>query len=144
MPTNNLFSLTFPDSWKETTVYTFEGPFDCGVQHNIVLGVDPAVDKKIGLAEYAKQQFGSFREALPGFELLNEHEFTLASGLAAYEFVYRYSPSDERALYQRQITIILEGKGYVFTSTFSKKTLDTMSDDLDRVLASLRPLRMEQ
>ena len=140
---NNLFQLTFPAPWKETTVHTFEGPFDSGVQHNLVLVIDPAVEKKIPLAEYAKQQFGSFKEALPGYELINEHEITLLSGIPAYEFVYRYSPSDDRALYQRQITIIIEGKGYIFTSTFSKKTLKTIGDDVDQIIASFRPLKME-
>jgi hypothetical protein len=143
MPTNNLFSLSFPSPWKETTVHTFEGPFDSGVQHNLVLVIDPAVDKKIELADYAKQQFGSFKEALPGYELINEHEFALPSGVKAYEFVFRYSPSDEQALYQRQITLIIEGKGYIFTSTFSKKTLKTISDDVDQIIASFRPLKTE-
>jgi hypothetical protein len=37
MPNNNLFQRTFPDGWKETTVYTFEGTHDSGVQNNLVL-----------------------------------------------------------------------------------------------------------
>jgi hypothetical protein len=37
MQTNNLLQLTFPNGWKESTVYTFEGTHDSGVQHNQVL-----------------------------------------------------------------------------------------------------------
>jgi hypothetical protein len=143
MTSNNVFQLTLPSPWRETTVHTFEGPFDTGVQHNLVLVIDPAVDKNQPLGEYAKQQFGSFKESLPGYELLNEHEITLPSGIKAYEFVYRYSPSDDRALYQKQLTVIIEGKGYIFTSTYSKKTLKTIADDVDHIIASFRPLKPE-
>ena len=45
---NNLFQLTIPDTdWKETTTYTFEGPNDSGVQHNLVLVILNDVPKKV-------------------------------------------------------------------------------------------------
>jgi hypothetical protein len=140
MPTNNLFSLTFHDGWRETTVYTFEGPFDSGVQHNLVLVIDPSVDRKMPLAEYAKQQFGTSKEAMPGFEMISEREIKMSSGLPAYEIVYRYSPSDDHTLFQKQIYMVIEGKGYIFTSTFSKKTLQTIAPYIDQIIATFRPL----
>jgi len=142
--TNNIFQLTFPDEdWRETTTYTFVGPFDSGVQHNLVLVIDPSVDKKIPLAEYAKQQFGTSKTALPGFELINEREINMPSGIITYEIVYRYSPSDNQIFFQKQIFMIIQGKGYIFSSTFSKKTLQTIAPYIDQIIASFRPLTLE-
>jgi len=144
MSTNNIFQIIFPDvGWKETTVYTFEGPFDSGVQHNLVLVIDPSVDKKIPLADYAKQQFGVSKQTMPGFEMINEREINMPSGIPAYEIVYRYSPSDSQTYFQKQIFMIIEGKGYIFSSTFSKKTLQTIAPYIDQIIASFRPLTME-
>lgn len=142
--TNNIFQLTFPDEdWRETTTYTFVGPFDSGVQHNLVLVIDPSVDKKIPLADYAKQQFGTSKAALPGFEMINEREINMPSGIPAYEIVYRYSPSDSQIFFQKQIFMIIEAKGYIFSSTFSKKTLQTIAPYIDQIIASFRPLTLD-
>ncbi|MBN2036718.1 MAG: DcrB-related protein [Chitinispirillaceae bacterium] len=142
MPTNNLFSLPLPDTWKETTVFTFEGPHDSGVQHNLVLVIDQNVPKKIELAEYAKTQFGTNKEVLPGFALIQEMEKRLVSGYDAYEIIYKYAPSDDQVLFQKQTFMIIEGKGYIFTSTFSKKTLQTIAVEVDQIIANFRPLKI--
>jgi hypothetical protein len=142
MITNHLFQLTLPDTWKETTVYTFEGPHDSGVQHNLVLVIDPNVPEKIELAEYAKMQFGTNKEVLPGFALINESEKRLSGGQQAYEIVYKYAPSDDQVLFQKQVFLIIEEKGYIFTSTFSKKTLQTIAVEVDQIIANFRPLQI--
>ena len=142
MITNNLFSVPLPDAWKETTVYTFEGPHDSGVQHNLVLVIDRNVPKKIELAEYAKMQFGTNKEVLPGFALIQEMEKRLVSGYDAYEIVYKYAPSDDQALFQKQTFLIIEEMGYIFTSTFSKKTLKTIAVEVDQIIANFRPLKV--
>jgi hypothetical protein len=142
MTTNNTFILTFPDGWKETTVYTFEGPHDSGVQHNLVLVIDSSVPEKTELKEYAKMQFGTNKEVLPGFALINETERRLPSGQTAYEIVYKYAPSDDTVLFQKQVFLIIEEKGYIFTSTFSKKTLQTIAVEVDQIIANFRPLKI--
>jgi hypothetical protein len=140
--TNNLFQLTLPSTWKETTIHTFEGPHDSGVQHNLVLVIDSNVPKNIELKEYAKMQFGTNKEVLPGFALINETEKRLSSGYQAYEIVYKYAPSDDQVLFQKQVFIIIEEKGYIFTSTFSKKTLQTIAVEVDQIIANFRPLKV--
>jgi hypothetical protein len=138
--TNNLFQLSFPDGWRETTVYTFEGPFDSGVQHNLVVIVDSSIDKKTELRDYVKLQLSVSKESLPGFEMINERDVRLPSGLPAREIVYKYVPSDDQTLFQKQLYTIVGGKAYTFTSTFSKKTLQTIANDVDRIIASFKPL----
>jgi hypothetical protein len=142
MPTNNHFQITFPSSWCETSIYSFQGPHDSGIQHNLVLTIDSNVPKNTDLILWAKQQFGTSKESLPGFELINEKEITLTSGIAAYEIVCRYCPSDARALFQKQVFIIIEEKGYIFTATFSKKTLKTIANEVDEIIASIMPLEI--
>jgi hypothetical protein len=140
MATNNLFQLTFPEGWRETTVHTFEGPYDSGVQHNLVVTIDSALPDKIPLETWAKQQFGTTKEAMPGFEMIQEHGISLPSGLPAYEIVYKYVPADGVILFQKQVFVIAKQKGFVLSSTFSKKTLKTIAHDVDAIIASLMVL----
>jgi hypothetical protein len=90
MRTNNLFQLAFPDDgWKETTVHTFEGPHDSGVQHNLVLTVDQNPPRDIELKNYAKGQFEITTHLLPGFEFIEEKEWMMPSGAPIYEITYK-------------------------------------------------------
>jgi hypothetical protein len=140
MPSNSLFRLTFPDSWKETTVHTFEGPLDSGVQHNLVLSILPKLDNKATLSEFACVQLSLSAKALPAFEMLSEAERDMPSGRRAYVAVYKYTPADQVTYYQKQYFVVDNGRGYVFTSTFSKATLSTIAEDVDRIVESLVPV----
>jgi hypothetical protein len=138
METNTQFQLTLPEGWKETTIFTFEGPHDSGVQHNLVLVVERDIPRKAGLVEWAQGMLGASKAALPGFEMISEKEIRLSGDLPCYEIVYRYTPSDERVLFQKQYYVILDKKGFIFSSTFSKKTLNTLAHEVDRIVAGLR------
>jgi hypothetical protein len=143
--TNHLFQLTFPDEgWRETTVYTFEGPHDSGVQHNLVLTIDSNLPKKPNLVEWAKTSFGTTKEVMPGYEFISEKEIRLPNGVPGYEMVFRYSPTDELKMFQKQVFVIIEDKGYIFSSTFSKKTLQTIANEVDRIIASLKPIQEQE
>lgn len=144
MPTNSLFQLTFPEEWEDITVHTFRGPLDSGVQHNIVLMIDTKIDKNTDLSGYARQQITVSEQVLPGFEIIKENENILSSGIPIYEVVYKYAPSDEQMLFQKQIFLIYEGKAYTFTSTFSKKTLKTLLRDVDQIIATFRPVSIKE
>jgi len=142
MSTNNIFKLTFPDDgWKETTTFTFEGPFDHGVQHHIVLVIDPQVSPDISLSEYAHIQMEGPKNAIPGYEFDREREMTLPNGSKAYEVVYHYVPAENIVLYQKQMYMINNGKAYIFTATYSKKTLETLAPTIDGIIASFTLLQ---
>jgi hypothetical protein len=138
---NNLFHITLPEGWKETTIHTFQGPHDSGVQHNLVLVIDPDVPKKTDLKEYARRQSGSTKEVLPGFALIGESEKTMPNGVGAFEIVFKYVPAEGVELFQKQVVMIIEGKGYIFSATFSKKTLQTIAGDVDEIIKSVVPMR---
>jgi hypothetical protein len=135
---NNLFSLDFPDSWKETTVFTFEGPHDSGVQHNLVLTIDRNPPKDVALKDYAKGQFDATTHLLPGFEFIDEKEGKLPSGNPIYEITYKYMPADEIVLFQKQWYVFVDQQAFIFTSTFNKKTLNTVAHDVVQIIASLK------
>jgi hypothetical protein len=143
MNTNNLFQITLPEQWKETTIHTFQGPHDSGVQHNLVLVIDPDVPKKTDLREYARIQSGTTKEALPGFALIKESEKTMPGGVPAFEIVYKYVPGEGIELFQKQVFMIIEGKGYIFSATFSKKSLQTIAYEVDEIIKSMRILKQE-
>jgi hypothetical protein len=142
MAANNLFKINLPDGWKETTIHTFQGPHDGGVQHNLVLVIDPEVPKKTDLREYARQQSGITKEALPGFALISETEITMPNGAPAFAIVYKYVPGEGIELFQKQVFMIIEGKGYIFSATFSKKSLQTIACEVDRIIASFNPVKL--
>jgi hypothetical protein len=142
MPSNYLFSLTLPEAWEDKTVFTYEGPNENGVQHNLVLVIDPEVEKGETAEEYAQRQLGTSKIVLPGFALISEKEITLASGINAYEIIYKYMPSDERSIFQKQVFFIADNRGYSFTASFSKQTLKTAARDVDRIIGSFRSLKL--
>jgi hypothetical protein len=141
---NNLFQLTFPENgWKETTVFTFEGPHDSGVQHNLVLTIDRNPPKDIALKDYAKGQFEVTTHLLPGFEFVEEKEKKMPSGDQIYEITYKYIPADEVILFQKQWYLFSNDKAFIFTSTFSKKTLNTIAHEVMQIIGSLKVLSEE-
>ncbi len=139
MSTNNQFSINLPEGWVDTTTYTFQGPNDSGVQHNLVIVVDPAVDKKMDLKTYVSKMLDISKIALPGFEIISENEKTMPSGIETHEVVYKYIPADEVIVFQKQVFMIIECKGYSFTASFSKKTLKTIATEVDEIIASFVP-----
>lgn len=139
MSLNNQFSINLPEGWSDTSVFTFQGPHDSGVQHNLVVVIDPGEKKDIDLKTYATQQLENSKIVLPGFELISKKEKSLPSGVEAYEIVYKYIPADEVIIFQKQVIMLVEGKGYSFTASFSKKTLKTIANEVDEIIASFVP-----
>jgi hypothetical protein len=136
--TNNLFKLTFPDGWKETTVYTFEGPFDSGLQHNLVVSVLPGLPENVELSAYAKLQTETSAGMLPGFEMISEKRVDFLGLAPGYEICYSYRPSDEIQFVQKQWYFAIKDKVYLFTATFNKKTLKTIANEVEQIVRSLQ------
>ena len=139
MNKNNQFSLTLPGSWQDQTLFTYHGPLENGVQHNLIISIDTKIPKKMDITTYAYKQLESSRIELPGFVILKEGEKILANGRVGFEVVYRYRASDEVAIYQKQFFLFMETKGYCFTASFSKKTLKTIANDVDAMIESFIP-----
>lgn len=133
------FKIDLPDGWEDQTLYTFRGPDDSGVQHNLVLIIDNEPGD-LDLAAYAKLRIDSIKNNLSGFEMMGQREKELNSGLKAYEIVYKWNPSDDKTLVQKQVYTIIGKKAYNFTSSFSSKTIKTVGAEVDRIIDSLTPI----
>ena len=132
------FNIDLPDGWEDQTLYTFKGPDDSGVQHNLVLIIDNDLEG-VDLNTYAKLRLDSIKDTLTGFELMGEREKELKSGNRAYEIVYKWSPGADKTLVQKQVFTIIGGKAYNFTSSFSKKTIQTIGVQVDEIIDSFKP-----
>jgi len=102
----------------------------------LVLLIDPFISKETTLKEYAHAQLSGPKQVMPAFEMLGEVEKKLPDGTQALEIVYKYVPAENYVLYQKQFYFIKEEKAFVFTGTFSKKTLKTIANDFDKIIAS--------
>ena len=139
MPTNNtLFKLTLPDEWKETTVYTFEGPLDNGLQHSLVFTILPGLQKNITIATYAKLQTEESAGKLPGFKLIYEKPVSFFDTIPGFEICYSYRATDEMKFMQMQWYFTGKDKVYLFTGTFTKKTIKTIGKEVESIVRTLR------
>jgi hypothetical protein len=132
------FDINLPVGWEDQTLYTFKGPDDSGVQHNLVLIIDNDLGG-VDLETYAKLRLDSIKDTLTGFELMGERERDLKSGNKAYEIVYKWSPGADKTLVQKQVFTIIGDKAYNFTSSFSKKTIQTIGAQVDEIIDSFKP-----
>lgn len=130
--------LTLPSGWIDQTVYTFKGPDDGGVQHNLVVMVD-SESRPTDIIEYAKQRIQALTQILSGFELLGEQPKKLKSGFDAYEAIYKWIPTEGKIIFQKQVYLIAYGVAYNFTASFSKKTLRTIGVEVDAIIDSFKP-----
>lgn len=133
-----MVKLNLPPDWIDETVYTYKGPDDSGVQHNLVLMIDNE-SKPDDIIAYAKQRIQILGQTLGGFELLSERPRKLKSGFDAYETVYKWIPTEGKIIFQKQVYLIAYGITYNFTASFSKKTLQTIGVDVDTIIDSFKP-----
>ena len=133
-----MFKLDIPPGWLDQTVYTYKGPDDSGIQHNLVLMID-SESQPGDLLVYAKQRIQTLTQTLSGFELLNEQPKKLKSGFDVYEVIYKWIPTEGKVIFQKQVYLIANGIVYNFTASFSKKTIKTIGTDVDAIIESFKP-----
>jgi hypothetical protein len=136
------FTLELPSGWEDETIYTYKGPDDSGVQHRITLVIDRATDAA-AVEEFARLRIATIMATLQGAEILKEEPKELASGIPAYECVYKWIPVGSDALFVRNVYLLAGGAGYTFSGTFSKKTLKTIGVEMDRIIESFNPAGVE-
>lgn len=129
------FEVDLPARWKETTVYTYQGPDDSGVQHNITLVVDRETTAT-DLRTYAAERRANLLATLQGIDILKEEERTMESGYPAYELVYKWIPVEGTVVYQKVLFMLVGRAVCTFSGNFSKKTIKTIGVEFDRIASS--------
>lgn len=136
--TNNQFVLRLPEGWEDLTAYSFMGPEVKGERQLLNLVIDRNL-ADTDLTEFALDRIQPVRDALAGIETLKEEERTLANGVAAYEWVYKWVPSAGQVIFKKHMYLIVGKRGYTFTATFSKQAFKTVGVEIDRMIESFVP-----
>jgi hypothetical protein len=136
--TNNQFVLRLPEGWEDQTAYTFMGPEINGQRHMLNLVIDHNL-ADTDLREFALDRIQPVRDALAGIETLKEEERTLANGIAAYEWVYKWVLSPGQVIFKKHLYLIIGKQGYTFTASFSKQSFKTIGVEVDRMIESFVP-----
>jgi hypothetical protein len=132
---NNCFRLDLPPDWVDQSIYRYAGPIEDGIQHHITVTVENNVTAS-DVASYAEAQIRALETELQGYHELKRGPLVMASGLQAYELVYKWCPMEDYQAYQRMVWALSSGSGYALTATFSKKTWKMMADQVDRIIRS--------
>lgn len=130
--------MVLPPGWEDQTIYTYMGPEDSGIQHLLTLVVDKSAGKT-ELSDYVRERRDLTLNTMPGMEMLKEEQKTLDSGFPAVEIVFKWIPSDESIIYRKQVFLIVDEIGYIFSANFSKKTIKTIGTEVDRIINSFNP-----
>jgi len=131
----NRFSLYLYDDWQDKTIYTISGPVTDGIQHGIIINLNPDVETE-NLRDYADWNIASLTNELKGCRLLLQAPITLANGLPAYKAIFCWFPTEELRIYQEQIYVLVGTAGYNLTASFTKKTRKTLGPQVERMMLS--------
>jgi hypothetical protein len=110
----------------------------------VVITVDPRPGSKLDLASYVRRQTSQNESNFPGFTMIAERQKQLPSGLPAYELVYKFCPAEGKVIFQKQVFCIANGKGYIITASFSKKTMKTIAHIVDEIIESFSPIELSE
>lgn len=132
------FAIDLYEDWQDKTVYILAGPATDDVQHNVTINVghDVEVDSLIDFADW---QVKSLEEELKGCRLLLKDQVQLDCGIPAYRAIFVWYPMEEVRLYQEQLYVLHEGRGYTLTASFTKKTRKTLGPKVERIMRSFTP-----
>ena len=132
------FSLNMLEDWQDKTIFTLTGPVTDGIQHNVIINVDPDC-RFDNVNEYAEWQIKTLEDELKGCILLKEGELKLDDGSDAYEAIFSWYPTDDLRIYQHQIYVLNDKTAYKMTASFTKKTRQTIGPSVVRMMLSFNP-----
>ena len=135
----NAFSIKLYDDWQDKTIYTVSGPVTDGIQHSIIISLNPDVETD-NLRDYADWNIATLTGELKGCRVLYQGPITLANGLPAYKAIFCWYPTEELRIYQEQIYVLVGTTGYNLTTSFTKKTRKTLGPLVERMILSFNPV----
>ena len=135
----NLFSMRLYDDWQDKTIYTIGGTVTDGIQHSIIINLNPDVETD-NLRDYADWQIATLAGQLKGCRLLFQGPIKLANGLPAYKAIFCWYPTEQLRIYQEQIYVLVGTTGYNLTASFTKKTRKTLGPQVERMMLSFSPV----
>jgi hypothetical protein len=135
---DSIFKLDLPGGWTDQTVYNFRGPREAERDHQVMLVLTREL-QHIDVGSFAKEWTYPLVSTLQGVDILKDEEITIPKGNQAYEFVYRWSPSESLQDIYKYVFVIKNGIGFTFSCQFSKRTLKTVGAGMIQLIESLLP-----
>lgn len=133
------FRLRRPEGeWQDGSVYTITGPTIDGVTHNITINIDDEVEGD-SVYDFAAQELALVEAQLDGCRLLIDNPIELDCGAPAYRGIYCWYPEDDLKLYQEQIYVLQDDRGYTLTASFTRETRKQLGEEVERMMLSFTP-----
>ena len=132
----NGFTLEQLEDWQDKTIYTLEGPVTDGIKHNVIVTINPEPGTD-DLVEYSQLQIQTIEKELKSFMLLKQGKTKLTNGTDAYEAIFSWYPTDDLRIYQHQIYVFNDKAAYNLTTSFTKKTRQTIGPAVVRMMLSI-------
>jgi hypothetical protein len=129
-------------SGKTAPVYTITGPTIDDVTHNITVNIDDEVEAD-SVYDFAAQEIALLEPQLEGFRLLVDDPIELDCGEPAYRAIFCWYPEDDLKLYQEQIYVLPDERGYTLTASFTRNTRKQLGAAVERMMLSFTPIEEE-
>ena len=107
----NSFTINMLSGWQDKTIYTLTGPVTDGIQHNVIINVNPEVPFD-NLIDYADWQIKTLEEELKSCRLLKRGGTKLDNGTDAYEADFSWMPVENLRIFQHMIFILVKNTAF--------------------------------
>lgn len=132
------FYIETPEGWADQSVYAFNGPEEDGTPHLVLMNIDRELQHD-DIAAYAREKTQPIVDNLQGVEVLKDEDITSEGGNPAWEFVYKWLPSEGSVFVQRYVFVFKDEMGYAITGRFTKRTFKTVGRSMTDLIESLLP-----
>jgi hypothetical protein len=93
--------------------------------------------------DFAAQEIALLEPQLEGFRLLVDDPIELDCGEPAYRAIFCWYPEDDLKLYQEQIYVLPDERGYTLTASFTRNTRKQLGAAVERMMLSFTPIEEE-
>jgi len=132
------FHFELPGEWEDQTVYYFRGPVEKGVEHTLMMTIDRHLQDD-DIEDFARVRINAVEGSFPGMETMIDEEITVPGGIPAYEYTYKWIPSEDMKFVEKYVFAFKNGMGFTFYIRFEKNTHKTVGMQLAKVIESLLP-----
>jgi hypothetical protein len=109
-----------------------------GLRHTLLVEVDPAPETD-RLDAYVAAHLRILGRDLEGFRLLKQDQQALRDGTPAVRLIFCWKQHGRRPLYQEQLFVLHQGRGYRLTATFTNTSRKQLGRQVEAVMLGFTP-----
>lgn len=138
MSDSSIFKFDLPKGWMDQTVYVFQGPKEADLDHSIMLTLDRKL-RHDEITDFAAERTSPIIESMDNIDVLKNEEITLPDSNPAWEFVYKWVPTDGMIFFQKYVFVYKDKIGFTFSCKFTKQTIKTVGAQMKQIIENLLP-----